>query len=89
VFSYLDQRLLDSDSASGPMQQVRAQVASLGEPWVSGFHPAELDSDVRSAGLEIVENLGPSELGARYCVGRTDGLRPSPGSHLAHARVLG
>jgi methyltransferase (TIGR00027 family) len=89
VFSYLDQRLLDSDSASGPMQQVRAQVASLGEPWVSGFHPDELDSDVRSAGLEIVENLGPPELGARYCDGRTDGLRPSPGSHLAHARVLG
>jgi methyltransferase (TIGR00027 family) len=89
VFSYLDQRLLDSDRAPGPMQQVRAQVASLGEPWVSGFHPDELDSDVRGAGLEIVENLGPPELATRYCDGRADGLRPSPGSHLAHARVVG
>jgi methyltransferase (TIGR00027 family) len=38
VFSYLDQQILDGDG--GPMREARAQVASLGEPWVSGFHPA-------------------------------------------------
>ena len=70
------------------MQRARAQVASLGEPWVSGFDPDQLDSDLRSAGLEIVENLGPHDLGERYCAGRTDGLSPSPGSHIAHARVV-
>jgi methyltransferase (TIGR00027 family) len=88
VFSYLDQSLLDSDSEQEPMQRARAQVASLGEPWVSGFHPDELPSDLRGAGLEVVENLGPEELGARYCAGRTDGLTASPGSHVAHARVV-
>src|SRR5580704_4117921 len=87
VFSYLDQRLLDSDEASEPMQRARAQVASLGEPWVSGFHPEQLAADLRGAGLEIVEDLGPEGLAARYCVGRTDGLTSSPGSHVAHARV--
>ena len=46
------------------------------------------NSSCDGTGLEIVENLGPDELGARYCVGRSDGLRPSPGSHLARARVL-
>ncbi len=70
-----------------PMQRARALVASVGEPWVSGFDPDQIDGDLRRAGLELVENLGPDELGARYCSGRSDGLHPSPGSHLAHARV--
>jgi methyltransferase (TIGR00027 family) len=88
VFSYLDQRLLDSDGGQESIQRARAQVASIGEPWVSGFHPDQLHSDLRGEGLEMVENLGPEELGARYCAGRTDGLTPSPGSHIAHARVV-
>jgi methyltransferase (TIGR00027 family) len=88
VFSYLDQSMLDSNDEQDPIQRARAQVASLGEPWVSGFDPDELHSDLRGAGLELVENLGPEQLGARYCAGRTDGLRPSAGSYIAHARVV-
>jgi methyltransferase (TIGR00027 family) len=88
VFSYLDERLLESGNADAPMQKARAQVASLGEPWVSGFDPARLPQQLDGTGLEIVENLGPDELGARYCVDRSDGLHPSPGSHVARARVL-
>jgi methyltransferase (TIGR00027 family) len=88
VFSYLDQSLLNADVAPEPLQRARAQVASLGEPWVSGFDPDELGSVVQGAGLEIIENLGPEELAARYCAGRSDGLSPSRGSHLAHACVL-
>lgn len=88
VFSYLDHSLLGSDGAHGPMQRARAQVASLGEPWVSGFDPDQLDSDLQGTGLELVENLGPEELGARYCAGRTDGLNPTPGSHVARAQVV-
>ncbi len=87
AFSYIDQSLLESDDAPSPMQRARALVASVGEPWVSGFDPDQIDGDLRRAGLELVENLGPDELGARYCSGRSDGLHPSPGSHLAHARV--
>jgi methyltransferase (TIGR00027 family) len=89
VFSYLHQGLLSSGGRHGPMEQARAQVASLGEPWVSGFDPDELDSQLDGVGLELVENLGPEDLAVRYCVGRTDGLSPSPGSHLARARVTG
>jgi methyltransferase (TIGR00027 family) len=87
VFSYLDERLLEPGDAEDPMQKARAQVASLGEPWVSGFDPARLQQQLDSTGLEIVENLGPEQLGARYCAGRSDGLQPSPGSHLARACV--
>ena len=85
--SYLDERLLESGDAEDPMQKARAQVASLGEPWVSGFDPLRLQQQVHRTGLEIVENLGPEELGTRYCAARSDGLHPSPGSHLARARV--
>jgi methyltransferase (TIGR00027 family) len=88
VFSFVDQALLDADAGDGPMAQARAQVAAVGEPWISGFHPGELGQDVRGAGLELLEVLGPAQLGERYCAGRGDGLSPSPGSHLAHARVL-
>lgn len=89
VFSYLDQSMLDSDVTPERLQRARAQVASLGEPWVSGFDPNELGSVLRGAGFEMVENLGPEQLAERYCAGRTDGLSPTLGSHLAHARVVG
>lgn len=87
VFSYLDQRVLDSDATEDPIQQTRAQVASLGEPWVSGFYPERLDSELRGTGLALVENLGPEQLEERYCAARSDGLRPTPGAHLARAQV--
>jgi methyltransferase (TIGR00027 family) len=91
VFSYLDEALLAGagDGADARMQQARAQVASLGEPWMSGFDPARLQSQLRGTGLAVVENLGPEQLEARYCAARADGLTPSPGSHIARARVLG
>jgi len=88
VFSYIDQGVLDSNTEHSPMQQARAQLASAGEPWISGFDPIQLLDDLSGAGLELLENLGPEELGARYCTGRTDGLTPSHGAHVAHARVV-
>ncbi len=87
VFSYLDQRLLDGDDGEGAMGRARAQVASIGEPWVSGFDPALLAGELRAARLELVEDLGPTELATRYCAMRSDGLSPSRGSHVARARV--
>lgn len=87
VFEYVDQRLLDSLPEQGPAQEARARVASAGEPWISGFDPNELVGDLRRTGLEPIENLGPEELGARYCADRTDGLTPSNGAYIAHARV--
>jgi methyltransferase (TIGR00027 family) len=87
VFSYLHQGVLDSDAAGGAIQQARAQVASFGEPWVSGFYPERLQAELRGTGLALVENIGPDELAARYCAERSDGLHPTPGSYIARARV--
>lgn len=87
VFSYLDQRVLDGDSDDDALQRARAQVAAVGEPWVSGFHPDELASDLHGAGLELAHDLGAHELTERYCAGRGDGLHASLAAHVAHARI--
>jgi methyltransferase (TIGR00027 family) len=87
VFTYLDQRIFETDPENGAMQEARAALASAGEPWVSGFHPDRLGGDLRSTGFELVANLGPEELHARYCGDRSDGLAPSPSSYVARARI--
>jgi len=88
VFSYIDQRIFDEDAEPG-LQEARTALASAGEPWVGGFHPGRLEAELHAAGLELVENLGPEELHARYCAARVDGLTPSPASYVARVRVAG
>jgi methyltransferase (TIGR00027 family) len=87
VFTYLDQREFDPDRQSDDIQRTRARVASLGEPWLSGFDPAELADDLRDVGLALVEDLGGEELRARYCRDRNDGLSPADTLHIARAQV--
>jgi methyltransferase (TIGR00027 family) len=89
VFEYVDQRALDSEVEHTPIQRARARVAAAGEPWISGFHPDQLADELRDTGLELLEDLGAEELETRYCAGRADGLTPSPGAHIARARVAG
>lgn len=89
VFDYADQAALDSSTEHASLQDARDQVASAGEPWVSGFHPARLTGQLHEIGLELIEDLGADELQARYCEGRSDGLAPSLFGHIAHARVAG
>ncbi len=52
-----------------------ARVAAIGEPWLSGFEPRNLIESLVQLGYEQIEDLGPTELNARYFAGRADGLR--------------
>jgi methyltransferase (TIGR00027 family) len=88
VFDYVDQAVLDSMSHQGASGRARTAVAAAGEPWISGFDPAKLRDDLGARGWDLIANLGPEDLNARYCAGRTDGLTPSPGEYVAHARVV-
>jgi len=85
VFSYTDQSAFDEDAPR--LRDVRATLAAAGEPWISGFHPHRLASDLHDTGLELIEDLGPEQLHARYCADRTDGLTPTVSAHVARARV--
>jgi methyltransferase (TIGR00027 family) len=87
VFTYIDRRELDQDCQSKSIGSVRARVASMGEPWLSGFDPSLLAEDLRDVGLTLVEDLGGEQLRTRYCRNRTDGLSPADTAHIARARV--
>jgi methyltransferase (TIGR00027 family) len=52
-----------------------AKVASIGEPWLTSFHPRNLIDGLAQLGFGQIEDLGPDELNARYFDGRDDGLR--------------
>jgi methyltransferase (TIGR00027 family) len=86
VFTYIDQRVLDA-GRSPTLDRMRASVASVGEPWRSGFDPTTLAAELRDLGLALVEDLGPAELRERYCRGRTDGLTPGRVGHVARVRT--
>ena len=64
-----------------------AERADTNEPFVSGFDPVGLARDLRDTGLELLEDVGPRELQARYCAGRADGLCMTAPGRIAHARV--
>jgi methyltransferase (TIGR00027 family) len=85
VFSYLDQRVFERGTWPERTQRVRNAVAAAGEPWVSGFDPDGLGELLDGVGFELIENLGPDQLAARY---GASGLRPSSNSYIALARVL-
>jgi methyltransferase (TIGR00027 family) len=88
VFTYIDQREFDPDTASAETQRIRAGLEAAGEPWVSGFHPGQLSDDLESVGMALLEDLGGTELGARYAARGLD-LAPAPYMHVVRARLIG
>jgi methyltransferase (TIGR00027 family) len=86
VFTYLDERVFDAQSASfGDMEQ---RVAALGEPFLSGFDPGTIALELENCGLQLLEDLTGSDVAAKY--GRLgDNRLGQPGfSHIARARVI-
>jgi len=91
VFSYIDQKMFEPGGSAtadmfGEMEQT---VKSLGEPWVSGFHPAALGDDIRALGLDLEEDLDEFALVARYDPAGVNRLKPTHRSHIARVRVRG
>lgn len=89
VFSYIDQKLFQPEGAAAAalFAELEQTVKSVGEPFVSGFHPADLADDIRHLGLELVEDLNDFQLVERYDPAGVNGLKPTDRSHLARVRV--
>jgi methyltransferase (TIGR00027 family) len=58
-----------------------------GEPWLSTFKPADLGAKLEYLGFEQIDDLGQSEINARYYAGRDDGLGVGTLYHLVSAWV--
>jgi methyltransferase (TIGR00027 family) len=61
-----------------------ARVAAAGEPWITYFDSGQLEADLVTLGFHSIEDLGPSELSARYFGGPPDAPRRS-GGHVIRA----
>jgi len=84
VFSYVDQIEFAEGGSRSPHSPNAQAVAAMGEPYMSGFNPAELACDLKQVGLELVEDLDGPQMSERY---RTNALRPRASMHIALARV--
>ena len=76
------------DDTAREMVQIEArQVAATGEPYTTRMSPAQAETLIESAGLEVVEHLAPQALYDRCFAQRSDGLRPSTAERLIAART--
>jgi methyltransferase (TIGR00027 family) len=87
VFTYVDQNEFASGGSRSLGDANAMAVATMGEPYLSGFDPKEIASDLMRTGLELIEDLDGQQMSERY--GRTgaNGLRPPVSLHIARARV--
>ncbi|HEY2676585.1 MAG TPA: SAM-dependent methyltransferase [Steroidobacteraceae bacterium] len=85
VFTYFDERLFHLPSES--FREMERRVASIGEPFLSGFNPAALAGNLAECGLTLVEDLDGFGVATRYDRTGERSLGQSAFSHLALARV--
>ncbi len=91
VFSYLDQAAFDlaKQVPSNAGYRLVQDVASVGEPFLSGFDPPALKNDLAQLGYTLLEDQSDVELLRTYDPQGRNGLTPGGRSRIAHARVAG
>jgi methyltransferase (TIGR00027 family) len=67
---------------------VAARAASLGEPWLSLFDPAELSEMLHNRGFGVVEDLGLAEIADRFYGDLKQDIRTGPGPHVVRAQKI-
>jgi methyltransferase (TIGR00027 family) len=60
-----------------------ARAATLGEPWLTFFRPAELRNELVQLGFTEIQDLGPADVAKRHGV-ELD--LDAPGAHVVHAQ---
>ena len=70
VYDYIGRRVATGDCRGlYAACQVASGVASLGEPFVTGWTPAEASAFAHAHGLRVLDNLDATELTRRYLIG--------------------
>lgn len=90
VFDYVTRQVIEGDTAALYAAGAEAKgVASLGEPFVTGWSPPEVAAFTQRHGLVVIDNLSPLDLMQRYLIGsdgKPDGRLPD-GHGVIDARV--
>lgn len=87
VFTYVDQAAFETNEISSTA--IGKSVASIGEPFLSGFNPKTLAQDLRDLGFALLEDLHVLQVVERYDPRGLNQLQPAQLSRIAHARVTG
>jgi methyltransferase (TIGR00027 family) len=86
VFDYSDPPATLAHEARAAQAERARQVASVGEPFLTYFEPADLHAELAARGLSQIEDLGPQALVSRYF---RPGAEPDPartrGGHVLFA----
>jgi len=84
VFDYSEPLENYPPEARTRVEQMAARAAQAGEPWLSYFSPQEASELLMLRGFGEIEDLGPSDIAARY-LGRA-GEPQRAGAHVLRAR---
>ncbi len=89
AFTYIHHGLLDGSERFSVSPHVSRVLEEAGEPWKFGLYPEELQSYLGARGLNLVEDLGAVEYGAR-CIGASrDQMKGYEFYHVAVAAING
>jgi methyltransferase (TIGR00027 family) len=85
VFDYMDAEAFVPAGVARRTALMQNIARMAGEPMLSGFEPQALAMELRTRGLEVVEDFGPEAIEARYFHDRNDGLHAFEHVHVARA----
>jgi methyltransferase (TIGR00027 family) len=86
VFDYTEPLENFSPGVRANLTAIAARTASLGEPWLSLFDPAEMSSLLQARRFAHTEDVSRVELADRYYGDHRQGVVAGAGPHLGHAR---
>jgi methyltransferase (TIGR00027 family) len=87
IFTYVHQGVIDGSVDFEGGATLRAEVASVGEPWTFGLRPEELEAYLRQRGLELVSDEGADDYRHRLLGDSPRNLRGYAFYRLAVAEV--
>lgn len=87
IFDYLDTDAFVPGKVARRLQFAMEKLRQMGAPWITGFNPSSIFTDLARLGLRLHENLSASDIQKRYFQGRSDGYYACEHIHFAWAVV--
>jgi len=87
AFTYIDRGLLDGSGAFSVSRNVARLLEEAGERWKFGFYPGEVAAYLCDRGLQLVDDFGAIEYGARFIRASREQMKGYEFYHVALADV--